>query len=121
MYTDHQALQYLNSQGKLNQRHLKWVEFLQSYTFVLKHKSGKSNRVVDALNRRHLLLTQMQIEVVGFKELTNLYPEDFDFAEAWKACIVPVTLDRTKWMDFIIQDGMLFKGSQLCIPRISMR
>ena len=59
LYTDHQAFQYLNSQGKLNQRHLKWVEFLQSYTFVLKHRSGKSNRVADALSRRHLLLTQM--------------------------------------------------------------
>ena len=65
LYTDHQALQYLNSQGKLNQRHLKWVEFLQSYTFVLKHRSRKSNRVADALSRRHLLLTWMQIEVVG--------------------------------------------------------
>ena len=63
----------------------------------------------------------MQIEVVGFKELTNLYPEDPDFAEAWKACAVPVTLDRMKWLDFIIQDGMLFKGNQLCIPRSSMR
>ena len=111
LYTDHQALQYLNSQGKLNQRHLKWVEFLQSYTFVLKHRSGTSNRVADALSRRHLLLIEMQIEVVGFKELTNLYLEDLDFAEAWKACTVPVTLDRTKWLDFIIQDGMLFKGS----------
>ena len=28
LYANHQALQYLNSQGKLNQRHLKWVEFL---------------------------------------------------------------------------------------------
>ena len=81
LYTDHQALQYLNSQGKLNQRHLKWVEFLQSYTFFLKHKKGKSNRVVDALSRRHLLLTKMQIEVVGFKELTNLYPKYPNFAE----------------------------------------
>ena len=50
-----------------------------------------------------------------------MYPEDPDFAEAWKACTVPITLDRTKWLDFIIQDGMLFKGNQLCIPRSSMR
>ena len=111
----------MNNQGKLNQRHLKWIEFLQIYTIVLKHKSRKSNRVVDALSRRHLLLTQMQIEVVGFKELTNLYPEDPDFAEAWKAYTIHITLDRMKWLDYIIQDGMLFKGSQLCIPRSSMR
>ena len=52
LYTDHQALQYLNSQGKLNQRHLKWVEFMQSYTFLSKHRSGRSNRVADALSRR---------------------------------------------------------------------
>lgn len=121
LYTNHQALQYLNTQGKLNQRHLKWVEFLQSYIFVLKHRSGKYNRVADALSRRQLLLIEMQIEVIGFKKLKNLYPQDPDFAEAWKACTIPITLDRTKWLDFIIQDGMLFKGSQLCIPRSSMR
>ena len=48
LYTDHQALQYLNSQGKLNQRHSKWVEFMQSYTFMLKHRSRRSSRVADA-------------------------------------------------------------------------
>ena len=63
------------------------------------------------------MLTQIQIEVVGFKELINLYPDDPDFAKAWKACIVPITLDRMKWLDFLIQDGMLFKGNKLCIPR----
>ena len=68
----------------------------------MKHRSGKSNRVADALSRRHLLLTEMQVGVVGFNKLKDLYPEDPDFAEAWKACMVPVTLDRTKWLDFII-------------------
>jgi hypothetical protein len=30
LFTDHKALQYINSQGKLNQKHFKWLEFLQS-------------------------------------------------------------------------------------------
>ncbi|XP_059074763.1 uncharacterized protein LOC131874855 [Cryptomeria japonica] len=63
----------------------------------------------------------MQFEVVGFNELKALYLEDLDFAEAWKDCKELVTLDRTKWLDFIIRDDILFKGSQLCIPRSSLR
>lgn len=66
LFIDHQSLQYLNSQGNLNQRNLKWVEFLYRLTFVLRHRSGKSNRVLDALSRRQNLLIQMQIGVVGF-------------------------------------------------------
>ena len=88
---------------------------------MLKHRSGRSNRVADALSRRQLFLTLMQVEVVGFDELKNLYPEDLDFAEAWRACKEPVAVDRTRWQDYLIQDGMLFKGSQLCIPMSSMR
>ena len=38
LYTDHKASQYLGSQHKLNQRHMKWVEYLQSFTFVIKHR-----------------------------------------------------------------------------------
>jgi hypothetical protein len=59
LFTNHQALQYLNRQGKLNQRNLKWVEFFQSYTFVLNHRIGRSNRVANALSRRKKLLTEM--------------------------------------------------------------
>ena len=44
----------------------------------------------------------MQIEVVGFKELSTLYLEDPDFGEAWKACTEPVTLYMKKWLDFMI-------------------
>ena len=59
--------------------------------------------------------------MVGFDKLKDLYLNDPDFAKAWKACPEPITVDRTKWLDYLIHDGMLFKGSQLCIPRSSMR
>ena len=59
--------------------------------------------------------------MVGFDELKNLYPEDVDFVEEYKAYLEPVTLNRTRWLYYLIQDGMLFKGSQLCILRSSMR
>lgn len=72
-YTDHQALQYLNNLSKLNQKHMRWVEFLKSYTFVLKHRSGKSNKVVDALSMRRHLLTEMRVTILGFEDLKTLY------------------------------------------------
>ena len=50
-----------------------------------------------------------------------MYPKYLNFSEAWKACEESATIDRTRWLDYLIQDGMLFKGSQLCIPRSSMR
>ena len=75
---------------------------MQSYTFVLKHRSGRSNRVADALSRRQLLLTVMKVEVVGFDELKNLYPKDLDFAEAWKDFKETITLDMTRWLDYLI-------------------
>ena len=59
--------------------------------------------------------------MVRFNELKNLHAKDLDCAKAWKACKEPITLDMIIWLDYMIQDGMLFKGSQLCIPRISMR
>jgi hypothetical protein len=79
---DHKSLQYINNQGKLNQKHTKWVEFLQSYSFVLKHRSGKSNKVVDALSRRIVLLNTMSIEVVSLNCIKTLYEEDADFSKA---------------------------------------
>ena len=51
LYIYHQALQYLNSQGKLNQRHLMWINFLQSYTFF-------GNTGVGSLKKLQMLLVE---------------------------------------------------------------
>jgi hypothetical protein len=98
LFKDHKSLQYINIQGKLNQKHTKWVEFLQSYSFVLKHRSGKSNNVVDALSQRIMLLNTMLVEVVNLNCLKTLYEEDVDFLESCKVCKEPCSLDRTPYM-----------------------
>ena len=79
LYSENHALQYIMQQPKLNQKHAKWVEFLQSFTFVLKHISGQSNRVADALSRRSLIIQESRVQVLGFEYLRDLYETDNDF------------------------------------------
>ena len=79
LYSDNHALQYIMQQPKLNQKHAKWVEFLQNFTFVLKHISGQSNRVADALSRRNVVIQENQVQVLGFEYLRDLYETDSDF------------------------------------------
>ncbi|GKV34679.1 hypothetical protein SLEP1_g43033, partial [Rubroshorea leprosula] len=52
VHTDHELLKHLKGQGKLNRRHAKWVEFLETFPYVIKYKQGKENIVADALSRR---------------------------------------------------------------------
>ena len=59
VYIDNQALSYINVQDKLNLRHIKWMELLQSYTFTIKHKKRFNNKVVDALSRRFLTIQEI--------------------------------------------------------------
>lgn len=51
LFSDNFALQYIMQQHNLNHKHAKWVEFLQNFTFFLKHVSGKENKVIDGLSR----------------------------------------------------------------------
>jgi hypothetical protein len=121
LYIDNQALQFITRQEKLNQRHAKWVEFMHNFTFVIKHISGSTNKVADALSRRCLILQEFQVETLGFEHLKEMYQEDPDFKEAYEACENPLLREKNQWMEYLIQDGLLFKGSQLCIPKCSMR
>ncbi|XP_074299023.1 uncharacterized protein LOC141630031 [Silene latifolia] len=111
LHSDHEALKHIHGQQKLNQRHAKWVEFLQSFTFSSKYKTGSSNVVADALSRRHSLLIELDARILGFEHIKELYKSDPEFS---KEIIDPTGL-------YTVQDGYLFKGNRLCIPNGSIR
>jgi hypothetical protein len=118
IYSDHDALRHLNSQKKLNFRHASWVEYLQRYSFALKHKAGIENRAADALSRRVTLLSMMSTNVTGFDRLRDEYEScpNFGKLHATLSSAPHPTIE-----DYTIQDGYLFKANKLCIPRTSVR
>lgn len=79
LFSNHQAFCFIQGQHKLNPRHAKWVEFLQDFLFVIRHKSGATNTVADALSRRRGLLTSLKVRVDAFERFATLYPDEPDF------------------------------------------
>ncbi|XP_073260712.1 uncharacterized protein [Populus alba] len=116
LFNDHHALQFINNQNSVNRMHARWISFIQRFTFSLKHKAGQLNKVADALSRRALLLVTIQTEVMGFDCLKDLYAEDEDFGPIWTKCLQGLSQEGMH-----IQEGYLFRGNQLCIPRSSLR
>ena len=57
IYTDHESLKHLKTQNKLSQRHARWMEFVERFSYVIRYKKGNTNVVVDALSRRYSLIT----------------------------------------------------------------
>ena len=118
IYFDHEALRYLHSQKKLDFRHVSWVEFLQRYYFVVKHRAGVENKAADALSRRVSLLFVMSVKVTVFERLNDDYESCPDFGELYTSLS---NAPRPILNDYTLQDGYLFKVNKLCIPRSSVR
>ena len=118
IYSDHEALRYLHSQKKLNFRDSSWVEFLQCYHFVVKHKAGVKNKTANALSRRVCLLSIMSVKVTGFERLKDDYESCLDFGELYTSLS---NAPRPILDDYTLQEGYLFKANKLCIPRSLVR
>jgi hypothetical protein len=88
---------------------------------VIKHISGTANKVVDALSMKCLLMEEFRVKTLGFDNLKEMYRDEPNFKEAYEASENLVLRDRSQWTEYMIQDGLLFQGNQLCIPKCSMR
>jgi hypothetical protein len=38
IHSDHESLKHLKGQGKLSRRQAKWVEFIETFPYVIKYK-----------------------------------------------------------------------------------
>jgi hypothetical protein len=95
LYSDNHDLQFVTQQDKLNQKHAKWVEYMQKFTFVIQHISRTAKKVVDSLSRKCLLMREFRVKTLGFDNLKDMYKDDPDFKEAYEASENPVLRDRS--------------------------
>ena len=88
---------------------------------MIKHTSGKLNKVADALSRVNFIVQELKVGVVGFEEMVEMYEDDADFKDVYTKTQNPIVHNKSQWLDYLIQGGLLFKGNKLCIPKCSMR
>ena len=88
---------------------------MQSFNFVAKYKTGKTNIVANASSRRAHLLAILDAKVIGFEMIKEQCQTDPDFSIIYQQC------SKQPQGLFYIQQGFLFKGNRLCIPRTSLR
>ena len=85
IHTNHQLLQYLQAQNKLQQtRHYKWMGFLQQFHLVIKYKKGNKNKLTDMISRPPTskitaLGTLMHMDLFTHDAYREVYLEDEDF------------------------------------------
>ncbi|KAH9780586.1 Endonuclease [Citrus sinensis] len=86
IHTDHESLKHLKGQHKLNKRHARWVEFIETFPYVIRYKQGKENIVANALSCRYVLISTLNAKLVGFEHIKELYADDHDFSVEYQAC-----------------------------------
>ena len=116
IHSDHESLKYLRMQNKLNRRHAKWVEFIESFPYIIKHKKGKDNVIADALSRRYTMLSQLDCRIFGLESIKGQYELDAAFKDVILNC-----KEGRAWNKYVLNDGYLFRANRLCIPVGSVR
>jgi hypothetical protein len=109
-------LKHIRGQAKLNKHHAKWVEFIETFLYIIKHKKGKDNIIVNALSRHYTMLSQVDHKVFGLESIKELYATDFYFKDAYENC-----REGKTWNKYVLHDGLLYRANMLCVFTSSIR
>ena len=56
-------------------------------------------------------MKEMQVSVVGFEGMVDMYKDDAEFKDIYTVVENPAVHNRSLWLDYSIQGGLLFKSS----------
>ncbi|GBG92871.1 hypothetical protein CBR_g57598 [Chara braunii] len=120
VYSDHQTLQWIQSQSKLSPTLTRWLHDIDVYSFELKHKKGCYNRVADALSRHPEYLTCL----VDSYDLRRNLKEELVEHTAKDPDLSPILeqlkADPNSQPDFYECEGLVVrrygKFDRLCVP-----
>jgi hypothetical protein len=115
IHSDHESLKHIRGQAKLNKHHAKWVEFIETFRYIIKHKKGKENVIADALSRCYTMLSQLDHKFFGLKSIKELYVMDVDFKDAYENC-----REGRTWNKYVLHDGLLYCANKLCVTASSV-
>jgi hypothetical protein len=115
IHSNNESLKHIRGQAKLNKRHAKWVEFIETFPYIIKHKKGKDNDIADALSRCYTMLSQLDLKIFGLESLKELYATDFNIKDAYKNC-----REGRTWNKYVLHGGLLYCANKLCVPASSV-
>ncbi|KAF3646328.1 hypothetical protein FXO37_20514 [Capsicum annuum] len=95
----------------------RWAAYLERFNYLIVHKFGVTNRVANGLSRRASLMVSFEAELPRVDQIKELYENDEDFGRIWVKQTKGLPLEE----NFVVQDGYLFNGNRLFIPRGSLR
>jgi hypothetical protein len=116
IHTDHQPLQYLQSQTKLQQaRHFRWMGFLQQFHLVIRYKKGIFNKVVDMLSRPIISASViLKHSPIMHESYVEQYALDTDFKEVYETLCHS---NHVEELDYHVHNNLLYHLGKLCIPQ----
>ncbi|GBG81139.1 hypothetical protein CBR_g31815 [Chara braunii] len=121
IFSDHSTLQWMKSQGELNDKLARYIQFIDMFDFELKHKKGCYNKVADALSRRPdsfaLISSTHSFGEETCQTIARLLPQD----PTYGPIVRNLQADPNSEPGYVLSSDLLYTYSRgeerLCIPQ----
>jgi hypothetical protein len=115
--TDHAPLRFWKTQRDLSKRQIRWLDFLCDFDFDIKYIPGVVNTAADALSRYPYANTSIELNLMSATEIDPLITQRIKDGYVVDAFFAPIIEHPEQFSLYTLQNGLLFYGQRLCIPR----